>query len=231
MIAGTQPMGMLAGQMMAGQMVAGQMVMDPPGSTMGASVGGGLMGMWQQHGILSGVQLPMGASTLQQSRPSAAAPQPSVQMAETGVAGGMASGVVVGMSGMVGGLAAGLKTVHDLAPFMTLQPQSLPNLHNVGMPIPSPMSPAVSLPGMPSVLPLGMGRPNPDGLIGPPVGQQLVPATRATLDSMLISLQSRLPVATFQKVHALVDNVQHHRVILSRSQFLQMFESIVSKKV
>jgi len=78
---------------------------------------------------------------------------------------------------------------------------------------------------------LGMLRPNPDAPIGPPAGQQLAPAMKATLDSMLVSLKSRLPVSTYEKVQRLVDNVQQHKVILSRSQFLQKFESIVSEKL
>ena len=52
---------------------------------------------------------------------------------------------------------------------------------------------------------------NGEAPIGPPVGQALAPAMKATLDSMLHSLKNRLSPEPYSRVQDLVDSVQNHK--------------------
>eukprot|EP00327_Prymnesium_parvum_P035338 CAMPEP_0195623868 /NCGR_PEP_ID=MMETSP0815-20121206/16989_1 /TAXON_ID=97485 /ORGANISM="Prymnesium parvum, Strain Texoma1" /LENGTH=192 /DNA_ID=CAMNT_0040764787 /DNA_START=1 /DNA_END=579 /DNA_ORIENTATION=- len=76
-------------------------------------------------------------------------------------------------------------------------------------------------------IPLHTGAPP---LSDAPIGGEMEPSMRESLEAMLESLKDRLPSSTFGRVRTLVENVQQHKIVLTRAQFLEEFEAIVSEK-
>lgn len=99
------------------------------------------------------------------------------------------------------------------------------NQVQAGMPLPAPLQRMQD----PAQMHFQVGRGGDERQLRQQEDSRMLTAIKASLDAMLNSLKHRLDPSTFAKVQELVDNVQQHKVSLTRAQASSRLQPALSK--